>query len=60
MISPRLTILLASILIPSEKLSINRLVGVVVGVLGVTIAVGVESLFVGFMYGLYSCHKVFV
>ena len=40
-----LTILLASILIPSEKLSINRLVGVVVGVLGVTIAVGVESLF---------------
>jgi drug/metabolite transporter (DMT)-like permease len=49
MISPRLTILLASILIPSEKLSINRLVGVVVGVLGVTIAVGVESLFVGFM-----------
>ena len=40
-----LTILMASILIPSEKLSINRLVGVVVGVLGVTIAVGVESLF---------------
>ena len=40
-----LTILLASILIPSEKLSINRLVGVVVGVLGVTIAVGFESLF---------------
>ena len=33
-----ITILLASILIPSEKLSINRLVGVVVGVLGVTIA----------------------
>jgi len=40
-----LTILLASILIPSEKLSINRLVGVVVGVLGVTVAVGFESLF---------------
>ena len=40
-----LTILMASILIPSEKLSINRLVGVVVGVLGVTIAVGFESLF---------------
>ena len=40
-----LTILLASILIPSEKLSINRLVGVVVGVLGVIIAVGFESLF---------------
>ena len=40
-----LTILMASILIPSEKLSINRLVGVVVGMLGVTIAVGVESLF---------------
>jgi drug/metabolite transporter (DMT)-like permease len=30
-----LTILLASILVPSEKLSFNRLVGVVVGVLGV-------------------------
>ena len=40
-----LTILMASILIPSEKLSINRLVGVVVGVLGVIIAVGFESLF---------------
>ena len=40
-----LTILLASILIPSEKLSINRLVGVLIGVLGVIIAVGVESLF---------------
>ena len=39
-----LTILMASILIPSEKLSINRLVGVVVGVLGVIIAVGFESL----------------
>ena len=40
-----LTILLASILIPSEKLSINRLIGVVVGVLGVIITVGVDSLF---------------
>ena len=40
-----LTILLASILIPSEKLSIHRLVGVLIGVLGVIIAVGVESLF---------------
>ncbi len=40
-----LTILMASILIPSEKLSINRLVGVVVGVLGVIIAVGFKSLF---------------
>ena len=40
-----ITIILASTLIPSEKLSINRVVGVVIGLCGVIIAVGFESLF---------------
>ena len=40
-----IAIILASTLIPSEKLSINRVVGVVIGLCGVIIAVGFESLF---------------
>ena len=38
-----ITILLASIFIPYEKLKVNRLFGVLIGLLGIIIAVGYES-----------------
>ena len=38
-----ITILLASIFIPYEKLTVNRLFGVLIGLLGIIIAVGYES-----------------
>ena len=38
-----ITILLASIFIPYEKLTVNRLLGVLIGLLGIIIAVGYES-----------------
>ena len=40
-----LTILIAPLLIPSEKLSFNRVGGAIIGVCGVIIAVGYENIF---------------
>lgn len=40
-----LTILIAPLLIPSEKLSFNRVSGAIIGIFGVIIAVGYENIF---------------
>jgi len=40
-----LTILIAPLLIPSEKLSFNRVGGAIIGICGVIIAVGYENIF---------------
>lgn len=40
-----LTILLAAILIPSEKLTLNRIIGVFIGLMGVMIAIGYQNIF---------------
>ena len=40
-----LTILLAAIFIPSEKLTLNRIIGVFIGLIGVMIAIGYQNIF---------------
>ena len=36
---------MSAIFIPKEKLTINRIIGVIIGIVGVIIAIGYENLF---------------